>query len=146
MKVLKSSLSSVRKDRKVTVRPPNRDPLGCVPGVVIMIFFACELSLATETLNLERLRAEVSADDARTDLNDVLNFNLVVQANTIGETALGSPKTHSARRRGYDSRLTPRKRRGDPQARGQLPASCVGSRAPSAGTRKYLPYFARNGS
>ena len=92
MKVLKSSLSSVRKDRKVTVRPPNRDSLGCVPGVVIMIFFACELSLATETLNLERLRAEVSADDARTDLNDVLNFNLVVQANTIGETALGSPR------------------------------------------------------
>jgi hypothetical protein len=43
-----------------------------------MIFFACEFSLATETLNLERLKAEVSADDARIDLNDaVLNFNLV---------------------------------------------------------------------
>ena len=76
MKVLKSSLSSVRKDRKITVGPPNRDSLGCVPGVVIMIFFACEFSLATE--NLERLKAEVSANDARIDLNDaVLNFNLV---------------------------------------------------------------------
>ena len=43
-----------------------------------MIFFACEFSLATETLNLERLKAEVSANDARIDLNDaVLNFNLV---------------------------------------------------------------------
>jgi len=41
-----------------------------------MIFFACEFSLATE--NLERLKAEVSANDARIDLNDaVLNFNLV---------------------------------------------------------------------
>ena len=41
-----------------------------------MIFFACEFSLATETLNLERLKAEVS--DVRIDLNDaVLNFNLV---------------------------------------------------------------------
>jgi hypothetical protein len=32
-----------------------------VPGVVIMIFFACEFSLATESL--ERLKAEVSAND-----------------------------------------------------------------------------------
>ena len=64
MKLLKSSLSSVRKDRKVTVRPPNRNSLGCVPGVVNMefspeqIFFAFEVSLTPETLNLERLKAE----------------------------------------------------------------------------------------
>ncbi len=74
MKLLKSSLSSVRKDRKVTVRPPNRDSLKCVPGVVIMIFFACEFSLATETLNLER---RISANYARIGPSDaILNFNL----------------------------------------------------------------------
>ena len=39
---------------------------------------ACEFSLAPKTLNLERLKAEVSADGARIDLNDaVLNLNLV---------------------------------------------------------------------
>ena len=39
---------------------------------------ACEFSLAPKTLNLERLKAEVSADDARLSLKDaVLNLNLV---------------------------------------------------------------------
>jgi hypothetical protein len=39
---------------------------------------ACEFSLAHELLNLEQLKAEVLADDARVDLNDAtLNFNLM---------------------------------------------------------------------
>ncbi len=94
MKLLKSSLSSVRKDRKVTGPLPNRGSLGCVPGVVDMIFFACRFLLAVfrescdaqlpvsypsrKTVHLERLKAGVSADDARIDLNDaVLNLDLV---------------------------------------------------------------------
>jgi hypothetical protein len=38
---------------------------------------ACEFPLANESLNLERLKAEVLADDARVDLNDaIIDFNL----------------------------------------------------------------------
>jgi len=51
-----------------------------VPVIFINATFAaaCEFSFAHETLNFERLKAEVLADDVRVDLNDAfLNFNLV---------------------------------------------------------------------
>jgi hypothetical protein len=37
---------------------------------------ACEFSLMHEPLNLERLKAEVPADDARVDLNGAVTLNL----------------------------------------------------------------------
>jgi hypothetical protein len=76
---------------------PSYDPSGAVgnkpqPAVLVkegqtispIIFInaalaaACEFSLMHEPPNLERLKAEVPADDACVDLHDaILNFNLV---------------------------------------------------------------------
>src|SRR5271157_2238290 len=58
-----------------------------------------QFSLAPKTLYRERLKAEVSADDARIDLNDaVLNLNLVHDKHQLRERPRRPSRLRKARR------------------------------------------------